>query len=554
MMNLEAIEQNSMDKYSFDATEKIQTLNKAFKSSLTPNGRFYESSDKEIVSNATKWANAENNMESIAISKGNVQEIIRNMYNGEVPSEKTVNIKMDGKTIEEVRIPGVATRGLKEISHMRINPEYRYQNVCQQSGFAAEVISTAKENLIADMKGTGLKTFRADDLPDLFRTNDQFVDKVRIDSNGNVVEKVQTKFVGKDGSDCLSKLMSKKFDKYFQDGKVDKLEVPNDYYDEIKAGIKDRVSSYERQSDRVKADGNTEAAEALQAKLAKLNKLDSMLEQSNTSSYEARYARLHPERYMSKLTKTGESTISNKEMQFALKHEKIYNQNAATGVELGVKTGLGAAGITAAISTVDNVTKYMDGQISAQNATLNIAEDTAKAGGIGLVTGFVSGTVASAMSVSSHKLISAIGKIGAPGAVVAFGVDCYDSVVDYAQGEIDGQELAYDLGHSAVGVAGNIAGAAATGAIVGSVVPGAGTVIGAATGLVGGMVGYALASEAYATAVETVSEYADEIGEKAQEVANATIEKATELGSDIAESVTNAIKDFNIENALPFSI
>lgn len=43
------------------------------------------------------------------------------------------------------------------------------------------------------------------------------------------------KFVGKDGASCLSKLASKNYDKYFNEGKVDKIEIPKDYYDEIKS-------------------------------------------------------------------------------------------------------------------------------------------------------------------------------------------------------------------------------------------------------------------------------------------------------------------------------
>ena len=78
---------------------------------------------------------------------------------------------------------------------------------------------------------TGVKTYRADDRPDLFQKNDQYVDKIRVDSTGNI-ERIQVKFVGKDAAECLSKLTSKDFDKYFNDGKVDKMEVPKDYYTE----------------------------------------------------------------------------------------------------------------------------------------------------------------------------------------------------------------------------------------------------------------------------------------------------------------------------------
>ena len=95
------------------------------------------------------------------------------------------------------------------------------------------MISTAKENLKAQLEKTGITTYRADDLPDLFPKNDQFVDKVRMNQQGDIIERIQTKFIGEDAKQCLDKMMSKKFDKYLDSGKVDKIEIPKNFYDEI---------------------------------------------------------------------------------------------------------------------------------------------------------------------------------------------------------------------------------------------------------------------------------------------------------------------------------
>lgn len=249
-------------------------------------------------------------------------------------------------------------------------------------------------------------------------------------------------------------------------------------------------------------------------------------------------------------TKLTELKTSTKEMVQKVKGSM--SKSTLRAHETGKKAGLEATAIACAISTVDNVSSYMSGYISADEMAINIAKDTGTAGTVGYGVGFISSKVASTMAASSCKMISALGESSIPGAVVAFGVQSYGSIVDYAQGEIDGQELAYDLGESTVGVAGSMAGAAAAGAIAGSVIPGAGTIVGAGIGLVGGMVGYAVTSGAYETAVEFGSEYADELGEKVQEIGSATIEMANEIGTDIADTVTNAIKDFNIENVLPF--
>lgn len=46
-------------------------------------------------------------------------------------------------------------KGLKQISEMKINPDYRYQNIHQQAGFIAEIMEVARsnaENIIKKIK------------------------------------------------------------------------------------------------------------------------------------------------------------------------------------------------------------------------------------------------------------------------------------------------------------------------------------------------------------------------------------------------------------------
>ena len=49
-----------------------------------------------------------------------------------------------------------------------------------------------------------------------------------------------------------------------------------------------------------------------------------------------------------------------------------------------------------------------------------------------------------AMSKSSSALISKVGGFCLPAADVTFGVESYEDISDYAKGEIDGTELAYN--------------------------------------------------------------------------------------------------------------
>ena len=172
--------------------------------------------------------------------------------------------------------------------------------------------------------------------------------------------------------------------------------------------------------------------------------------------------------------------------------------------------------------------------------------DTGAAGGIAYGTAFVSTAISQSMSSSSQQLIKSLGKSGVPAAVISFGVQSYDSVIDYAEGVIDGKQLAYDLGENAAQVGGSIAGAALAGAAVGSVVPGAGTAVGFGVGMVGGMIGCAVASEAYASAVEFGSEHAGVLADKAQEMANHTVDLAKDIVPDKVGNIVASLNNYAI--------
>ena len=459
--------------------------------------------DFSTCSQISKWlelgAKGIENIDGILLRNG-----IKGMYEGQI-------------------IDGRQTAGLKQISNYKINKQYRYQNIKQQAGFAAEVISTTKENLTAQAEGTGITTIRTEDFSK-YGHNDQYVDKVRIDSNGKVIERIQMKFVGKDANDCLNKLLSKNMDKYYDSTKVDKLEIPKDYYDKIKSGnlIGQKIEGYQKQLAKVTELGKTQEIEKYTAKINHCKELESKLERSTVSSDEAVFARKYPKAYTMKLT-----------------------QNHIEGV----RGGLTAAALTGVVSTVDNVSKFISGEISAEDM---------------------------AMKGSSHTLIKSAGKLGVPAAIISFGVESFDSVTAFASGDIDAGELAYDLGENAASVAGGLGGMA-MGAAVGSVVPGAGTLIG---GILGGLVGTAVAGEAYNSIAETISEVQENgigvlgdkaqkmaseqiantakgmevIGSKAQEMANGVVELVTKEMPDMAGNICSAINNFAAEFKLPIAV
>lgn len=444
---------------------------------------------------------------------------------------------------------GSKALGLEELSKRKIHPEYTYANKKQQSGFAAEVISTAKENLEAKAKDTKVTTYRADDRPDLYPKNDPYVDKIRVDNKtGKIIERIQTKFVGKNAKECFSKLRSKKYDKYFEDGKVDKIEIPKEFYDDIKKMIPEKIEGLEKQLEHVKDDPDPGKAEGIRKQIDKCKKIDSMLEKSNTTSEEALFAREHPRRYVGKMM--GKEAVKQ-------------------GNKAGMESGAFAAGLTATISTVDNVQKFMNHELTAQEAVLDIAKDTGMAGAAAYGTTFVSTAVSSVMSSSSQELIQSVASSGVPGIAISFGIDTYDSVIDFAQGNINSYELAYDLGESAVHIAGSMAGAelasnvgAVIGGTVGSVIPGAGTAAGMAVGkaagygvgVVGGMVGCALASEAYVTAVEAGVEGAGILAENAKASAEKAVSLVKENAPEKVNDIRKAVNEYAGKFSLPFSI
>ncbi len=207
--------------------------------------------------------------------------------------------------------------------------------------------------------------------------------------------------------------------------------------------------------------------------------------------------------------------------------------------EQSMKSGLVAAGISFSVSTVDNVSAFISGEMSAEEIMVDIMKDTASAGILGYGTEFITTTVSKTMSNSSSALIKTVGGSCVPSAMVAFAIDSYNSVTEFAKGEIDGTELAYDLGESATTVAGSYAGSAALGAVVGAA---AGPVGAVAACVVGGVVGCAVASEIYASAIEVGAEGTEILSAQAENLAKGTVELFEE---HIPEKVTDIKSAFN---------
>ena len=494
-MTVDTFESKSMNLENNNVTEKMSEFHKSFKPTISPEyreSRYYTPDYQAFLHN---WVGTD---ESI-LDKINADSVVSNvkqMYSGVTTSE------------------GVQTLGINEVSTW--NGDLKNKSILKsRAGYNAEIISTAKENIINDSLGNGIKTYRADDRPDLYPKNDQYVDKIRVDSNGKIIDRIQTKFIGDDGKSCYRKLISdKKFDKYFTDGKVDKIEIPKDYYKQAKEALAEDRISIKNQIEHLKSEGKYEIAEQKQARLDKINQLDGMLEQSNTSSSEAIQATKHPKLYSAK-------------------------QFAKAGINEGLNQAQSAMIVTGAISTVENISAYIDGDISIEEAVKNIAEDTGTAGAAGFSVGFVSSSAAALMRSSSNELIRNVGSAGngcLPAAAVSYGIAVHETVIDYAKGYIDNAELVEDLGRNGASVLGGFVGGAA----------------GGIAGPAGSFAGASIGSKVTTTVYDTTKYVADTavdlalgettLEEVSEEIKDAAVDKAEEIKNK-AETTISQYKE-----------
>ena len=119
------------DKSIEEANKK--RLNRSFENALSAEGGMFDSPfDNTVNRNIAQWLGVDEKMLLQKDTSG-IYDTFKRMYSG----------------VDE---NGVKTRGLKQIHKMKVNPDFKYQNLKQQSGFSAEVISTAKENLKAQLE------------------------------------------------------------------------------------------------------------------------------------------------------------------------------------------------------------------------------------------------------------------------------------------------------------------------------------------------------------------------------------------------------------------
>ncbi|MCL1998237.1 MAG: HNH/ENDO VII family nuclease [Turicibacter sp.] len=268
---------------------------------------------------------------------------------------------------------------------------------------------------------------------------------------------------------------------------------------------------------------------------------------------------------------SGTSDVHGEGSNWQVEREQYWRDRAAADItarqtstltlrlahEAGVREGVQTAIIVGAISTVDNVRGVFNGDITVQEAAVNVCIDAGAAAALAYGTSFVSTAVATVSAKSAHSVIRTLGSAGVTSTVISFGITSYDSAINFAQGNISGAEFARDLGENAAGVAGAMAGAS-IGSSIGIV---AGPVGMMAGGFVGGMIGYLIAVEAYATILEAanngvgvISDRAIELRDRAVETGRSVLDFVTENSPQAVETVRTALNDFAANLRVPISV
>lgn len=352
------------------------------------------------------------------------------------------------------------SKGLKSVSQQKVNPDFKKTNLRQQSGFSAEIKSTARYNAEAIIKDDPIRKVRTDDID---RTNDPLYDHVKVDASRNIISgsESQMKFVGKSPKEALAKLVSPKFSKYLEHDA--KIEVPSDYYQNILDEADIEIAKLEGQLKRQSENGNVEEVTQIEKRIADYKKIKTNLRDSGVSNKEALFARTHPKLS----TATDIAKISHR---------------------AGMKTAATSVIIGGSVSVVRNIVNVIKDEESKEQAVINIAKDTATVAAVGYGTGFAGSAVKGFMQNSKSAMTRSLSKTNLPATLVTLTVGSTETMYKYFNGEIDGVECLEELGEQGTGMV-----ASALGATVGHVaipIP----IVGA---MIGSMVGYALSSASY---------------------------------------------------------
>ncbi|WP_283491113.1 hypothetical protein [Helicobacter pylori] len=347
-----------------------------------------------------------------------------------------------GSTAEESALHASANREhfsawdrLEEISKRKVNPNYTNQNINQQAGYSAEIKEQAHVNAHNILAGKRERIVQYDNLSSeqkaqvqkLFpnyatpKKNHELVDYISVDEKGNVIPgtAMQSKFVGRNGEECFKKLLSKDYEKYFENGA--KMKIARNHYGDFQRAVNTRIKSLESQIAKQKGLGDFQKATILEKELQKCKTIKAHTRPASATKREAIEARLNP-------------NLSTAKDVTRVSHQAGMNA-AQTGALIG-----------GVVSLVTNVYECIANGKDPMKAIKHTAIATLKGGVLSYCSTASSSFLGGLMQSSANKIIQSLGKGSVPAMIVGACVANATILGRYFSGKIDKTELLKQLG------------------------------------------------------------------------------------------------------------
>lgn len=354
-------------------------------------------------------------------------------------------------------------RSLRSIAQGELNPNYYEQNLKQQAGFSAEIVSVSQKNAQAIINGDSSRFLRSEDIAS-YGKNHNVVDIVEL-MDGQEISTSQIKFV----NDCENLL--KKIAKGEGGGKndlsryldVDKLELPSEQVEQAKQHCLEQAQKLKEGAIKNRANGNFETAAKLEKEAQNYERLETKISDSGLTTDEAIAYRLNPE------------------WQTIKDIGKVSHQAGIQGAKFGTAIG-------GSISLITNIIAHKSGEKEFGEAVIDTGFDTLKSAGVGYGTAFAGTAIKTYMAQSASEVVRNLSKTALPAMIVSACLATGKSITSYAKGEIDESILMQEMGVSVTGML-----SSSMFATIGQIaIP-----IPVLGGLIGGMVGYILTNTFY---------------------------------------------------------
>ena len=362
-------------------------------------------------------------------------------------------------------------RSLRDIKLYKINADYAKQNIKQQAGFSAEIASVSRRNAESIINKSDSYFTRSEDLAH-YGKNHNIIDIVELFDDKEVTS--QMKFVS-NAEGLVDKIAAGSgggkgdYSRYMA---VDKLEVPTEQVEEMKAYCRTQVEKLNKQVMALEKQGKNELATKYRENIENYKKLEGKITDSGLTTDQAIKYRLNPE-WENILDITG-----------------VSHQAGCEGAKLGAVIG-------GSISLISNLIAVYSDKKDFSDAAIDVAQDTFTAAGIGYGTAFVGTAAKTYMQQSASSTLRLLSATGLPATIVTTCLATGKSIRRYANGEIDGRELLQEMHLTVTGTL-----SASMFTVIGQLaipVP----VLG---GLIGGMIGYALTNTFYQSFFDVLKE------------------------------------------------